>query len=95
MAGSISPAEKSVAIVTTPVDGTYLFTGLEPGSYVVEVLTPLGYAPAAGYPIEVPISLAPGDTVIVDVDEETEKLFFSSLGEPVPAENIQSVESKG
>ena len=36
-----------------------------------------------------------GDTVIVDVDEETEKLFFSSLGEPVPAENIQSVESQG
>ncbi len=36
-----------------------------------------------------------GDTVIVDVDEETEKLVFSSLGEPVPAENIQSVESKG
>ena len=36
-----------------------------------------------------------GDTVIVDVDEETEKLYFSSLGEPVPAENIQSVESQG
>jgi ATP-dependent Clp protease ATP-binding subunit ClpC len=36
-----------------------------------------------------------GDTVIVDVDEETEKLFFQSLGEPVPAENIQSVESQG
>jgi ATP-dependent Clp protease ATP-binding subunit ClpC len=36
-----------------------------------------------------------GDKVIVDVDEETEKLFFSSLGEPVPAENIQSVESQG
>jgi ATP-dependent Clp protease ATP-binding subunit ClpC len=36
-----------------------------------------------------------GDTVIVDVDEETEKLFFHSLGEPVPAENIQSVESQG
>jgi ATP-dependent Clp protease ATP-binding subunit ClpC len=36
-----------------------------------------------------------GDTVIVDVDEDTEKLFFRSLGEPVPAENIQSVESQG
>jgi ATP-dependent Clp protease ATP-binding subunit ClpC len=36
-----------------------------------------------------------GDTVIVDVDEETEKLFFRSLGEPIPAENIQSVESQG
>jgi ATP-dependent Clp protease ATP-binding subunit ClpC len=35
-----------------------------------------------------------GDTVIVDVDEETEKLFFSAQGEPIPAENIQSVETK-
>jgi ATP-dependent Clp protease ATP-binding subunit ClpC len=36
-----------------------------------------------------------GDTVIVDVDEETEKLFFRPIGEPIPAENIQSVESQG
>jgi ATP-dependent Clp protease ATP-binding subunit ClpC len=36
-----------------------------------------------------------GDTVIVDVDEETEQLVFRPLGEPVPAENIQSVETEG
>ncbi len=36
-----------------------------------------------------------GDTVLVDVDEETEQLAFRPLGEPVPAENIQSVETEG
>jgi len=36
-----------------------------------------------------------GETVIVDADEETKKLIFRSLGEPIPAENIQSVESQG
>jgi ATP-dependent Clp protease ATP-binding subunit ClpC len=36
-----------------------------------------------------------GDKVIVDVDEETETLVFRPLGEPIPAENIQSVESQG
>ena len=36
-----------------------------------------------------------GDTVIVDVDEETNQLAFRPLGEPVPAENIQSVETEG
>jgi ATP-dependent Clp protease ATP-binding subunit ClpC len=36
-----------------------------------------------------------GDTVLVDVDEETEQLVFRSLGEPIPAENIQSVETEG
>jgi ATP-dependent Clp protease ATP-binding subunit ClpC len=36
-----------------------------------------------------------GDTVIVEVDEETEQLVFRPLGEPVPAENIQSVETEG
>ncbi|UCE01174.1 MAG: AAA family ATPase [Chloroflexota bacterium] len=35
-----------------------------------------------------------GDTVIVDVDEETSELIFRALGEPIPAENIQSVESQ-
>jgi ATP-dependent Clp protease ATP-binding subunit ClpC len=35
-----------------------------------------------------------GDTVIVDVDEETQKLVFVSQGEPIPAENIQSVETQ-
>ncbi|UCF29019.1 MAG: AAA family ATPase, partial [Chloroflexota bacterium] len=35
-----------------------------------------------------------GDTVIVDVDEETQKLVFASQGEPIPAENIQSVETQ-
>jgi ATP-dependent Clp protease ATP-binding subunit ClpC len=35
-----------------------------------------------------------GDTVIVDVDEETDQLFFRPVGEPIPAENIQSVESQ-
>jgi ATP-dependent Clp protease ATP-binding subunit ClpC len=34
-----------------------------------------------------------GDTVIVDVHEETEKLYFSAKGEPIPAKNIQSVEA--
>ncbi len=36
-----------------------------------------------------------GDNVIVDVDEETEQLVFRALGEPVPAENIHSVETEG
>ncbi len=35
-----------------------------------------------------------GDTVVVDVDEKTEELVFRPLGEPIPAENIQSVESQ-
>ncbi|UCD43588.1 MAG: AAA family ATPase [Chloroflexota bacterium] len=35
-----------------------------------------------------------GDTVIVDVDKETQKLVFASQGEPIPAENIQSVETQ-
>jgi ATP-dependent Clp protease ATP-binding subunit ClpC len=35
-----------------------------------------------------------GDTVIVDVDEETNQLTFSPVSEPIPAENIQSVESQ-
>jgi ATP-dependent Clp protease ATP-binding subunit ClpC len=36
-----------------------------------------------------------GDTVLVDVDEETEKLYFSHQSEPIPAESIQSVETEG
>jgi ATP-dependent Clp protease ATP-binding subunit ClpC len=36
-----------------------------------------------------------GDTVIVDVDQETDQLVFRSLGEPIPAENIQSVKTEG
>ena len=35
-----------------------------------------------------------GETVLVDVDPENEKLIFSSIGEAVPAEEIQSVESQ-
>ena len=35
-----------------------------------------------------------GDTVIVDVDEETNQLIFRPLGEPIPAENIQTVKSQ-
>ena len=36
-----------------------------------------------------------GDKVIVDVDEETDQLVFRPLSEPIPAENIQPVESQG
>ncbi len=36
-----------------------------------------------------------GDKVIVDVDEETDQLIFRPVSEPIPAENIQSVESQG
>jgi len=36
-----------------------------------------------------------GDTVIVDVHDETEKLYFSAKGEPIPAKKIQSVEAEG
>jgi ATP-dependent Clp protease ATP-binding subunit ClpC len=35
-----------------------------------------------------------GETVLVDVDPENEKLIFSFIGEAVPAEEIQSVESQ-
>ena len=35
-----------------------------------------------------------GDTIIVDVDEETDQLVFRPGGEPVPAEKIQSVETQ-
>ena len=35
-----------------------------------------------------------GDTVIVDVDEETNQLVFRPVGEPIPAENIQIVDSQ-
>ncbi len=51
--------------------------------------------------IESPLSISllsgefkSGDTVIVDVDEETNQLTFSPVSEPIPAENIQSVESQ-
>jgi ATP-dependent Clp protease ATP-binding subunit ClpC len=36
-----------------------------------------------------------GDTIIVAVDEETNQLTFRPVGEPVPAENIQSVKTDG
>jgi len=36
-----------------------------------------------------------GDTIIVDVDQETNQLTFRPVGEPVPAENIQSVKTDG
>jgi ATP-dependent Clp protease ATP-binding subunit ClpC len=52
--------------------------------------------------VESPLSISllsgefkPGDTVIVDVDEETNQLTFRPVSEPVPAENIQSVETDG
>ena len=35
-----------------------------------------------------------GDKVIVDVDEETDQLVFRPLSEPIPAENIQTVDSQ-
>ena len=35
-----------------------------------------------------------GDTVIVDVDEETDQLVFRPVGEPIPAEEIQAVDSQ-
>ena len=35
-----------------------------------------------------------GDTVVVDVDEETDKLVFRAVSEPIPAENIQTVDSQ-
>jgi ATP-dependent Clp protease ATP-binding subunit ClpC len=36
-----------------------------------------------------------GDNILVEVDEEKDQLVFSSQGEPVPAESIQSVETQG
>jgi ATP-dependent Clp protease ATP-binding subunit ClpC len=36
-----------------------------------------------------------GDTVVVDVDAESNKLYFSHQNEPIPAENMQSVETEG
>ena len=35
-----------------------------------------------------------GDTVVVDVDEEIDKLVFRAVSEPIPAENIQTVDSQ-
>jgi ATP-dependent Clp protease ATP-binding subunit ClpC len=35
-----------------------------------------------------------GDTVIVDVDKETDQLVFRPLSEPIPAENMQTVDSQ-
>jgi ATP-dependent Clp protease ATP-binding subunit ClpC len=76
-----------------------------------EWLAKEGYDPAFGARplrralqkhIESPLSVSllsgefkSGDTVHVDVDEETEQLAFRPIGEPVPAENIQSVETEG
>ncbi|HLE14052.1 MAG TPA: AAA family ATPase [Anaerolineales bacterium] len=36
-----------------------------------------------------------GDTVIVDVDEEGKRLVFRPIGQPLPAENIQQLETTG
>jgi ATP-dependent Clp protease ATP-binding subunit ClpC len=36
-----------------------------------------------------------GDTVLVDVDKESEELVFSALGETIKAESIQAVETQG
>jgi ATP-dependent Clp protease ATP-binding subunit ClpC len=75
-----------------------------------EWLASEGYDPAFGARplrralqkhVESPLSISllsgefkSGDTVIVDVDEENDELTFRPLGEPIPAENIQSVESQ-
>ncbi|MBD3236490.1 MAG: hypothetical protein GF330_07290 [Candidatus Eisenbacteria bacterium] len=47
-------------------DGTYEFGDLEAGDYIMDVVTPLGYEPAAGYPVEVPVALASGDVAEID-----------------------------
>jgi ATP-dependent Clp protease ATP-binding subunit ClpC len=75
-----------------------------------EWLASEGYDPAFGARplrralqkhVESPLSISllsgefkSGDTVIVDVDEETKQLAFRPLGEPIPAENIQTVDSQ-
>jgi ATP-dependent Clp protease ATP-binding subunit ClpC len=52
--------------------------------------------------IESPLSVSllsgefqPGNTVIVSVDQESNTLVFRPVGEGIPAENIQPVESEG
>lgn len=37
----------------------------------------------------------PGETIVVEVDEEQDQLVFRSQGEPVPAESMRSVEAQG
>jgi len=37
----------------------------------------------------------PGDTVVVSVDEEADRLLFRPVGEGIPAKNVQAVESQG
>ena len=75
-----------------------------------EWLASEGYDPAFGARplrralqkhVESPLSISllsgefkTGDTVIVDVDEETNQLVFRPVGEPIPAENIQIVDSQ-
>ena len=46
-------------------DGTYAFE-VETGSYVVELVLPLGYVAADGYSLYVPITVEAGGTVTVD-----------------------------
>ena len=75
-----------------------------------EWLASEGYDPAFGARplrralqkhVESPLSISllsgefkTGDTVIVDVDEETNQLVFRPVGEPIPAENVQIVDSQ-
>lgn len=75
-----------------------------------EWLASEGYDPAFGARplrralqkhVESPLSISllsgefkSGDTVIVDVDDETKQLVFRPVGEPIPAENIQTVDSQ-
>jgi hypothetical protein len=56
-----------VASVTSGLsDGGYDFGELDAGDYVVEIVLPLGYTPAPGYPVSAPVTIESGGAANVD-----------------------------
>ena len=81
--------DTTVATVTTDPDGSYLFTGVAPGQYLVRVSgAPLtGYTPTAGPQSEgattsTPVTVAAGD-VVTDVDFGFDKPALYSISDRV------------
>ncbi|MCK4303970.1 MAG: hypothetical protein KAY24_07005 [Candidatus Eisenbacteria sp.] len=60
------PAHLLLAERLTAGDGTYGFADLEAGDYCVELVLPLGYEMVAGEDEVVDVTVAPGESVIVD-----------------------------
>jgi hypothetical protein len=54
------------SVISDLSDGHYAFGELDAGGYTVEIVLPLGYAPAAGFPVSVPVTIESGVAATVD-----------------------------